>query len=270
MWVIAGSDGYSIKNDVWYSSDGIAWTKAVDSANFPKRRGHTSVVFNSKIWVIGGLADNGSGGFDDKNDVWHSTDGVSWIQDTMPPSDSIFSGRVGHTSIVFNNKIWVIGGSTNSGLQNDVWSSADGISWEQITSSAQFDKRLGHRLFIFADKMWLIGGNNNSGFVNDIWNTADGVNWTQSSNSSAFEPRAQFSIDVLDSTIWLVGGYGLPGGSFGSYDDVWQSTDGSLWNKFSTPPSFSAKSYHSSVIFSNSLWIIGAKDLTASDVWSLK
>ena len=31
---------------------GVNWVKATSSAGFTPRRGHTSVVFNNKIWVI--------------------------------------------------------------------------------------------------------------------------------------------------------------------------------------------------------------------------
>ncbi len=269
MWVFAGTDGYNLKNDVWYSTDGNSWTQATDSASFAKRRGHTSVVFNNKMWVIGGLADNGTGGFDDASDVWYSTDGISWIQEAASP-DSIFSGRVAHASIVFDNKIWVIGGSASSGLLNDAWYSTDGISWIEATNSAAFDKRLGHRLFVFKNKMWLVGGNDNSGFKNDVWNTQDGVTWNEVSNSASFDARYGFAADVLDSTIWLVGGYGMPGGTLGPFDDAWYSEDGALWRQFNIPPNLTAKFNQSSVVFSNELWIIGANNSGASDVWALR
>ena len=43
----------------------IQWTRATASASFPARRGHTSVVFNNKMWVIGGY------GTANLNDVWY-------------------------------------------------------------------------------------------------------------------------------------------------------------------------------------------------------
>ena len=59
--------GKGYANDVWYSSDGINWYQATPNANFSKRQSHSSVVFNNKIWVIGG-GDNTSF----YNDVWYS------------------------------------------------------------------------------------------------------------------------------------------------------------------------------------------------------
>jgi hypothetical protein len=50
-------------NDVWYSSDGANWIQATNSAGWSSRDGHTSVVHDNKMWVIGG---------DYLNDVWYS------------------------------------------------------------------------------------------------------------------------------------------------------------------------------------------------------
>ncbi len=116
MWVIGGDPG---TNDVWNSTNGITWTKATNSAKFPGRYSHTSVVFNdndsAKMWVIGGQA----GGL--LNDVWNSAEGSSWTE--VQTTTSIFFPRSGHQSVVFDNKIWVIGGNagTAKGYQKDVW-----------------------------------------------------------------------------------------------------------------------------------------------------
>ena len=55
---------------MWYSEDGIQWTSATLQAAFPVRSGHSSVIFDNKMWIIGG-ADNSVA----KNDVWWSEDG---------------------------------------------------------------------------------------------------------------------------------------------------------------------------------------------------
>ena len=66
MWVLGGYHG-SLRNDVWYSSDGVSWTQATANAPWVARGEHRSIVFNNKIWVLGGS--DGSRG---KNDVWRS------------------------------------------------------------------------------------------------------------------------------------------------------------------------------------------------------
>jgi hypothetical protein len=111
MWVIGGNNSTGDKNDVWYSSDGVNWTRATDNAGWTARGDHTSVVFDNKMWVIGGW-DNKA-----KNDVWYSSDGVNWIRATAAAG---WSARASHTSVVFDNKMWVIGGWDTASV-NDVW-----------------------------------------------------------------------------------------------------------------------------------------------------
>jgi dihydrofolate reductase len=127
IWVIGGADRskildrveepYSPKNDVWRSTNGITWTTATDSAQFPARGDHTSVVFDNKIWVIGGdiRDDSDSDSYYGirANDVWSSTDGITWTKMDNPG----FAVRDSHSSVVFNNRVWVIGGF----FEDDVW-----------------------------------------------------------------------------------------------------------------------------------------------------
>ena len=55
-------------NDVWYSTDGIDWTEATANAYWADRIRYTSVVFDNRMWAIGG--DDFSGGA--VNDVWYA------------------------------------------------------------------------------------------------------------------------------------------------------------------------------------------------------
>jgi hypothetical protein len=68
------------------------------------------------MWVIGGY---GTTQPYPRNDVWYSTNGATWTQATAAAA---FTARFKHDSAVFNNKIWVIGGTDNSSNNlNDVW-----------------------------------------------------------------------------------------------------------------------------------------------------
>jgi len=138
MWVIAGGEKnsnnlYTAKNDVWYSSDGSTWTQATSSAAFSARMMHTSIVFDGKMWVIGGQTTNRYFENNKFDDVWYSSDGITWTEAT---SSAAFGGRSEHNSVVFDNKMWVIAGRTSSAELNDVWYSSDGVTWTSATSSA--------------------------------------------------------------------------------------------------------------------------------------
>ena len=112
----------------------LNWVRATANAGWSAREGHTSVVFNNKMWVMGGF--NGTIRY---NDVWYSTNGINWSQAT---ANAGWSARCYHTSVVFNNKMWVLGGD---GGGNDVWYSTDGNSWTQATANALSKKSINER-----------------------------------------------------------------------------------------------------------------------------
>jgi len=162
---MGGYDG-SYKNDVWYSSDGETWTQATSSAPWSARSYNTSVVYNNKIWVIGGFR------FYDVNfilfkDVWYSSDGINWTQAT---SSAPWSARAYHTSVVYDNKIWVMGGEVSSGNRwNDVWYSSNGINWTRATPVASWSGRAYHTSVVYDNNIWVMGGYVGSNRWNDVW-----------------------------------------------------------------------------------------------------
>src|SRR3989338_3426191 len=58
--------------------------------------------------------------------------GASW---TKVAESVAWSPRVNHAVLVYNNKMWVLGG-WSGGVNTDVWSSSDGVSLSSVTSSA--------------------------------------------------------------------------------------------------------------------------------------
>ncbi len=184
MWVIGGC-GYGrgeygihriYENDVWYSTDGINWTQATANAPWSGRWDHTSLVYDNKIWVIGGGIIRELSTYN-RNDAWYSTDGTNWIQATEAAD---WPKRSNHTSLVYDNKMWVIGGWDEITFRNDVWYSTDGINWTQATVNADWPKRSNHTSLVYDDKMWVIGG----GHGNGVWYSTDGINWTQATKTA--------------------------------------------------------------------------------------
>lgn len=87
---------------------------------------HESVIFDDKMWVLGGFT------FEPNQEVWNSNNGITWAQPLILASE-IFSKRFFHEALVFDSKMWVIGGNGDSGFLNDAWSSANGSSWAEVT-----------------------------------------------------------------------------------------------------------------------------------------
>lgn len=262
MWVIGGYDTES-KNDVWYSENGTNWTQANPSAPFSGRVDHTSIVFDNKMWVIGGFDGEW------KNDIWSSVNGVDWEEVVGPIP---FEVRHGHTSVVFNDELWVLGGYDGNAFQtplNDVWHSANGMDWELATASADFPARLKHSSVVFDNKMWVIGGQEEEAGAptNDVWYSVDGVNWTEAMNTIAFSARLSHTTAVFDDKIWLIAGRNEPGAI--DPTDVWYSDNGTDWQL--AEEDFLLRYSHTSLAFDDKLWVIAGIEggVKKNDVWAL-
>ncbi|MBN1516140.1 hypothetical protein JXA32_06190 [Candidatus Sumerlaeota bacterium] len=260
IWVIGGFDAVSNKNDVWYSSDGSTWIQATASAAFSGRRNHTCLVYNNKMWIIGGEYGYSYG--EEYNDVWSSSNGVDWTQET---SNANFAARCMHSSVVFDNKMWVIGGNGSYTDLNDVWFSNDGVNWTRSTEHADFQDRSTHTSVVFDGKMWVIGGKEYTTELNDAWYSEDGINWTQTSGLSDMNVHSEHTSVVFDGKIWVLGGR-LDTSS--RMCDSWYSSDGETWT---TTRIFNQRARHSSVVFDDKIWVIGGHDVDGSssrnDVW---
>jgi leucine-zipper-like transcriptional regulator 1 len=228
---------------------GSEWICAKTTAPFAKRSGHTSVVFNSNIWVICGWT----------NDIWYSPDGMKWELATNIQAFSAAQLRNGHSSVVFNNSIWLIGGDDVwLSSTNDVWYSANGTNWFKATSGAAFSSRGYHSSVVFNGSMWVIGGYTNEGGltnslgVNDVWYSSDGTNWLRAIANAAFPPKSWHSSVVFNNNIWVIGG--------GFNSDVWYSPNGTNWYCANSSAPFSRRGGHTSVVYDNKIWVMGGND----------
>jgi hypothetical protein len=248
------------------SISGAQWTSATTAAAFDIRKYHTSVVFDNKIWVIGGLGDWGS----NLNDVWYSSNGSNWERASNVNGKN-FSTRQGHSSVVFAGKIWVIGGQNSTGgYLNDVWNSSDGETWTQA-ANGPFTARIFHTSVVFDNKIWVIGGCTNSDtgtVVNDVW-SYDGSNWARVTANGGFPARYRHTSVVFGGKIWIIGG----SGSSGRLNDVWYSENGREWHEATANAAFTARYAHASVAFNNRMWVIGGYGISRggnmcfNDVW---
>ena len=188
---------------------------------------------------------------------------------------SHFPGRCAHKSVVFKNKLWIIGGWDGSTAYNDIWNSNDGVNWEVVTKNAPFSKRTGFSLTKFKGSLWLIGGlnfDNNENIIdlNDVWKSSDGVNWTKVTSHAPFSPRGGHSSVVFKNDLYLIGG-------ISQNSDIWKTADGVRWVKIASNPEFGGRGAHTTIVFKNKLWTIGGfyvdkenNTKSLSDVWESK
>jgi hypothetical protein len=96
---------------------------------------------------------------------------------------------------------------------NDVWSTADGVRWEQHVEAAPWEPRQYHEVAVFDGRMWVLEGYYR-GNRNDVWYSADGVNWYEVPNTP-WKPRHAASVFVHDGALWMVAGNNME-------SDVWK------------------------------------------------
>lgn len=223
MWIVGGdcNQGH-YQHDVWNSTDGIHWNCVNDQVPWGPRALHYTVVFNNKIWIMGGQTVPQFAPASEifYTDVWNSVDGVQWTQitDNAPWGPR---GIIGG-SVVFNKRIWILGGGTYDTpdkpqriYYNDVWSSADGIHWEQSLEQAPWYPRQYHEVAVFDNKMWVMEGFNEAGGNRaDVWYSADGIHWHEIANTP-WDTRHAASVFTYADGLWMVAGNNM-------FPDVWK------------------------------------------------
>ena len=110
LYIIGGRefDKNSQLNDVQFvliNSDGTLGTWQTTTSFNISRSGHTSVVQNGYLYILGGYDGNSY-----RNDVEFALINSNGTLGTWHTTTSFGTGRHGHTSVVYNNYLYVIGG----------------------------------------------------------------------------------------------------------------------------------------------------------------
>jgi hypothetical protein len=220
------------------------------------------------MWVIGGENQQNL-----LNDVYSSTDGATWTQVRTHNAANGFEARGDHTSLVFDNKMWVIAGGLGetSKIYNNVWSSTDGATWTLETANAGFSLRLGHASVLFDERMWVLAGYEGccGSNYNDAWSSTNGKTWKQEATDIGLSARHSLSAVVFKGKIWVMAG------NRGTGRDIYSSTNGKTWKEETANAAFPDRNDHSSVVANNKIWVIGGTYFDSSfnnkyrnDVWN--
>ena len=257
------------------------WTCATRDAAFAARDGAGALVFEDKMWLLGGWNPEDKVHFSVKghtnSEVWSSTDGAAW---TLVNPRAPWEGR--HTAgyVVHRGRMWVIGGDPLRGhYQNDVWTSADGVRWDKVADRVPWAPRALHHTVEFKGKIWVMGGQTippyapePEAFYNDVWCTEDGVSWTRVLEHAPWSPRGMIGGSaVLNGRMWILGGgtYDTPlKPKRNYYNDVWSSADGVHWEKVLDHAPWAGRQYHDVAAFDGRLWVLeGWSGRNRADVW---
>lgn len=291
MWLIGGWDSRNeayfpldCVNDVWSSTDGLTWV--MDRANTfgrpefnPEREWegrHTAgyVVYRDKMWIVGG--DPLQGHY--QNDVWNSEDGKTWAH-INPGRPVPWGPRVLHHTLVFQDKIWVMGGQTTpeyapaeEHFYDDIWNSEDGIHWNRVVPRGKHwcPRGLIGGNCVFKNRMWILGGGTYDTpgrpqrlFYNDVWSSPDGVKWKRHTARAPWHPREYHDVAVFDGKMWVMEGWNQE-----NRNDVWYSPDGRDWREVPGTP-WKPRHAASVFVYKDALWMVTGNNME-SDVWRLE
>ncbi|NKB69385.1 MAG: hypothetical protein GKR89_20125 [Candidatus Latescibacteria bacterium] len=291
MWLIGGWNPGDkehfpriCSNDVWSSADGAQWRlekpNTFAGADFDAAADwegrHTAgyAVLGGAMWIVGGDCNQGHY----QLDVWKSTDGRQWQwvnRDKPVP----WGPRSLHYTVVFQDKIWVMGGQTlpqfaaaEECFYRDIWCTEDGLEWTQVDMAEPCWPQRGQigGSAVFQDRMWILGGGrydtprrHERTFFNDVWSSADGRNWHCHTEAAPWTPRQYHEVAVFDDKLWV-----LEGWNKGNRNDVWYSADGVEWYEVAATP-WAERHAASVFVFAGALWMVAGNNM-ASDVWKLQ
>lgn len=276
LWLFGGwFNSYEAPpRDVWSSADGRHWEQVTPEAPWLHSDLSMSITFDQRMWFMGGWYNGRLEGHSASNAVWSSTDGRQWTQETAA---AWWSPRLAAAVVEFRGRMWILGGSENyyfgdaDSLKNDVWSSADGRSWELATAQAPWAPRAYHQAVVLNDRIYVMGGGNyvpQYQAFNDVWSSADGVRWRKETDAAPWAARLWFSSVVYRDRMWVLGGWSQPGST--NHDDVWHSQNGRDWTRLDSDVVWKARHEHSAYVFKDRIFVAGghAKPLS-NEVWSL-
>lgn len=277
LWIFGGwmSSYEEPPRDVWSSPDGKSWKLVQADAPWKHSDLSMSLTFKDKMWFMGGWYNGRLPGHSASSQVWSSTDGTGWKHETKAAG---WSPRIASAIVEFQDKMWILGGTENyyfgddKSLKNDVWSSTDGVKWEQVTNAAPWSPRAYHQAAVLNGRIYVFGGGNyvpKYSATNDVWSSADGKKWRQETASAPWHPRLWFSSVVYRDHMWVLGGWSnQPSKNWG---DVWYSKNGKDWSQLQAESTWKERHEHSAFVFQDKIFIAGghAKPLN-SEVWSLQ
>lgn len=272
--------------------DGILnWEQTTKKAEWGNRLDPEVAELNNSLYLVGGYNPGKTFGDPYYEDVWKSEDGTNW---SLMTEDGPFLGRRGHGLVALNNSLYLIGGfsvNEESGerqYNNDVWQSADGITWKEIKantkvpsgSSSDWVARMHHQCVVANNAIYIIGGYSMQDegesryaikYLNDVWRSTDGINWTKLNNTD-FGMRGEHAAVVDDlGNLYIQGG--TAGAIFESpdsinepivdYYDLWQSADGETWtnsrNDEAVNEAYLRRAGHGLVYYRNRIWTLPGK-----------
>ncbi|HRY97206.1 MAG TPA: hypothetical protein P5147_27340, partial [Myxococcota bacterium] len=262
LYVVGGGTVPGLLNDVQVAplqADGTvgAWTAttALPSA----RSDHTCAAYNGYLYVLGG-----NDGTSRLNEVLFAPINANGTVGAWTATTSFTTARGGHTTVVYNGYLYVLGGHTGS-YRSDVQVApinANGTvgAWTATTSFPT--ARLGHASVVYNGRLYVLGGNDGANLLDDVQVApinANGTVGAWTATTSFPTARQGHTSAAYNGHIFVIGGYS------GLYlDDVHVApirADGTIdaWSATTSINPTYAVHNHSTVVHHGYLYAIGGK-----------
>ncbi|HCK53906.1 MAG TPA: hypothetical protein DIC23_11875, partial [Planctomycetaceae bacterium] len=108
LWLFGGwmNSFEAPPRDVWSSADGKIWTRVTEKAPWIHSDLSMSLTFKNRMWFMGGWYNGRLPGHSASNQVWSSTDGKAWTQDTRSAG---WTPRLAAALVEFKGRMWILG-----------------------------------------------------------------------------------------------------------------------------------------------------------------
>lgn len=270
-----GDKMVAMNNGTWISTDGKNWTKSPLPESGLNSAYQKFVQFNGAIYSLGKMTGNYQG-FTIDTKILRTRDLETW--ETVSERSNL-PQRVFYGTVVFNGKIWMLGGFDGKRYLNDVWSSSDGAHWERVADSAEWSPRTMGVVVATKDSIFVLGGGVidgdkeiNPASEHEVWRSNDGKEWERV--NADLRRKWRGTPVMFDNKLWLVGAN--RGGTFESA--VWVTENFSEWKEFPAP--WSPRGGVAAWEFNNKLYMTGGKSshtengaikfVYSNDVWAME
>jgi hypothetical protein len=266
LWLLGGDDfrgsgdgGGSLHNDVWKTS-GARW------ATFDKVLTGESLMYSQLSWTQvwpDKVAPRGKyqAWIECFTRAWQGAAACTAENDPYQGDLRRWSPRRSHAALYFKpdasviNTLWVLGGRATDEpgvdhqvrLKNDVWSSADGISWRLVNPGCNFDDSQSFPGLGAQDSPCLsdVDCYGDSRCVDALTGLPASVGAPGRRNRcqcQTFSPRERAAVAVFGSKMYVSGGvlnlrttdcgeFPCNDGYFTVADDLWSSSTGEVWTR---------------------------------------
>ena len=206
FYIFGGKTGQPkqmISNSLLFVSR-IGKVKKIGSVN-SGRYGHTLTTYDGKLYIIGGRSQD----LMFKRILCFDIEKKAWIQ-ASTNDETKFGTRYGHSTVVYNNKLFIFGGknSANQLLNNIIVYDPKGDSFTIPETQNAPPPRMYHAACVLGNRMFIYGGKSGKGILDDLWElNLDTLKWMKKTTiGDKITPKIGAKMVLIDSTVLLIGG----------------------------------------------------------------